>query len=92
LTVLLFERYPVDAAHVSRFEELAAERLRALRSCEGNLWADVARAGDDEPSFVLLSEWRTPGDADAAPPGADPAFDVVLRGDVTQRRFGSAHS
>jgi quinol monooxygenase YgiN len=87
-TVLILERYPVDPAQLDRFGELASARVERLRRAGGNLWADLSRAGDDEPSYLLLSEWRSQSDADAADDDGH-SFDPVLRGEVTRRRFPS---
>jgi quinol monooxygenase YgiN len=103
LSILVVERYPVDPSHISRFEALAQSRVDELRAAAGNLWADLARASDDAPSFLLLSEWRSEGDAEAAGASAagsaagstagstDGLFDAVLRGEVTRRRFAANH-
>lgn len=90
LSVLTFERYPVDPSGLAAFEELAAQRVARMREAAGNLWADLSRAADDQPSFLLLGEWRSGADADAwhAAEPLDP-FDAVLRADVTVRRFHS---
>jgi quinol monooxygenase YgiN len=65
-----------------------------MRSAPGALWADAARAGDDDPSWIVLSEWRTAADLDAWESGPastqfSQAADALLRGDITRRRFGS---
>lgn len=93
-TVLLFERHPVHPAQVDAFRRWAAEVVADLRRQPGNLWADAARASDDDPSFVVLSEWRTAGDADAweasdAFAGHRDAVDALVREDPTRRRFAS---
>jgi len=94
VTVLLLDRYPVDPAHVETFAQLVASVLEAVRLAPGALWADAAQAADDVPSWLVLAEWRTQGDADAfldTPEAV--AFtadaDVLLRGDVTRRRFAT---
>lgn len=95
MTVLCFERLPVDDARAAEFEALVSGCLEGLRKAPGILWADVAEAGDDDPSYILLAEWRTSADADAWEAGdAATAFtqatDVLLRGDPTRRRFSPA--
>ena len=77
---------------MTEFERLAAELVDAARAASGMLWADVARAADDEPSFILLSEWRTHADLDAWESSDETVrvrdeIDNVARGDVTRRRF-----
>jgi quinol monooxygenase YgiN len=92
VTVLALERYPVDPSNVAAFEASMDERLGRMRAAAGNLWADLARAGDDAPSFLVLSEWRTAADADAWDAAGSPEdLDPLLRGDVTRRRFVSEH-
>lgn len=94
MTVLSFQRFPVAPGAEQAFEELAGRYAAAVRGAPGLLWCDLARAGDDDPSFLVLSEWRTPADADAWEDGdtarafAD-EIDVHLRGDPTRRRFSS---
>lgn len=92
MTVLAFERYPIDPVRAEEFDRLADELLGAMRAAPGVLWADAARAFDDEPSRVLLSEWRTQADVDAWEGGREArsfaeASEVLLRGEVTRRRF-----
>jgi quinol monooxygenase YgiN len=92
LTVLYFERFPVDPAGEERFKQLVFELLERIRAAGGALWADAARAFDDEPSYVLLSEWRTTADLDAWDTSEDAGVfrdrsDPHLRGEVTRRRF-----
>jgi quinol monooxygenase YgiN len=94
LTVLSFERYPVDPKQTGRFEALVEELLEKMRSAPGALWADCARAFDDEPSYLLLSEWRTDADLEAWQASDGPvrfgeSADVALRGEVTRRSFAS---
>lgn len=94
MTVLALERYPVELRTVDEFAALLAEMIGAMREQAGLLWADAGRAFDDDPSFIVLSEWRTAGDADAwvgsrAAGSFLERFDVYLRGDVTRRRFGT---
>jgi quinol monooxygenase YgiN len=93
-TVLLYERHAVHPAQVDAFSRLAAELVDELRVQPGVLWADAARAFDDDPSFVFMSEWRTAADLDAWE--ATDAFgaqrdrvDVLVREDPTRRRFAS---
>jgi heme-degrading monooxygenase HmoA len=94
LTVLRFERYPVDAKRTEGFEALVGAFLDAMRAAPGLLWADATKAFDDDPSYVVLSEWRTDADLDAwESSGAATTFgdgvDVHLRDDPTSRRFTS---
>ncbi|MGH2759994.1 MAG: antibiotic biosynthesis monooxygenase family protein [Actinomycetota bacterium] len=94
MTVLSFERYPVDPKQTERFETLVNELLAIMRTAPGALWADAGRAFDDEPSYLLLSEWRTDADLDAwlasdTPRGFGDAVDAALRGDITRRRFAT---
>jgi heme-degrading monooxygenase HmoA len=94
VTVLLFERYPVAAAATSDFASLLGELLADVREQPGLLWADAARAMDDDPSFIVASEWRTDGDAQRWAGGEEARVfaeraDVHLRGEVTRRRFRS---
>jgi quinol monooxygenase YgiN len=92
LTVLVLKRFGVDPSQVAAFEELAAALVDRARAAPGLLWADLSRAADDPPSFLLLCEWRTEADADAFEASADlEAFDPLLRGEITDRRFLSAH-
>ncbi len=92
MTVLSFERYPVDPSKSDEFESLVADLLVEMRSAEGILWADVAQAFDDEPSYVLLGEWRTEADLEAwMATGNSSGFEEVvvalLRGETTRRRY-----
>ncbi len=92
MTVLAFERYPAVPDSVEAFEELVRGVLEAMRSAGGCLWADGAKAFEDEPSYVVLSEWRTGADLDAWEAsnevvGFQEKIDVHLRGDATRRRF-----
>jgi quinol monooxygenase YgiN len=92
---LAFERYPVDPKSTDRFVAAVNEVLPAMRSASGALWADAMKAFDDDPSYLLLSEWRTDADLDAWESGAAArsfrdGIDVHLRGDPTRRRFGSS--
>lgn len=94
MTVLALERYPVELKSVGDFQALLAGMIAAMREQPGLLWADGARALDDDPSYIVLSEWRTAGDVDAweeseTARALTDRFDVFLRGDVTRRRFGS---
>jgi quinol monooxygenase YgiN len=91
-TVLAFERHPVAPESADAFGNLLAVMLEAMRSAPGALWADCARATDDDPSWIVLSEWRTEADLDAWETGGGSkefaqASDALLRGDVTRRRF-----
>lgn len=92
MTALSFRRYPVSTLDVEAFEELLGSHLVRVRTAQGALWADAAKAFDDEPSYLVLSEWTTPADLDAWEAGAEhdafeQAVDVHLRGDPTRRRF-----
>lgn len=91
MTVLQLERFAVDASATDAFGSLLAELLGEMREQPGLLWADAARATDDDPSFILLSEWRTAPDADRWDDDAGLAFadrvNAQLRGEVTRRRF-----
>ncbi len=94
MTVLGYERYPVDPASEASFKELVDEHLARIRSAGGALWADAAKAFDDEPSYVLLSEWRSAGDLDSWEANAEVRVfnersDGYLRGEVTRRRYVS---
>ncbi len=95
MTVLAFERHPVDPSHEEAFEDALRAFVDEIRAAPGALWADAARAFDDDPSYVVASEWRTEADADAWEASeAATAFrertDALLRGDVTRRRFTAA--
>lgn len=92
MTALSFRRYPVSTQGVEAFEELLGSVLATIRTTPGALWADAAKAFDDEPSYVVLSEWTAPADLDAWEAGAEheafeQAVDVHLRADPTSRRF-----
>ena len=94
MTVLAFERYPVDPAGEKSFNQLVVELLEQMRSAGGALWADAALAFDDKPSYVVLSEWRSRPDLEAWDASeAARAFrdrtDAHLRGEVTRRRFAT---
>lgn len=95
MTVLSFERYPVDPQRTQEFVALVDKLLEEMRSAPGVLWADATKAFDDEPSYILLGEWRT--DADLEAWNGDPSakafrddVDVNLRGEPTRRRFHGA--
>ena len=93
MTVLSLERFPVAVESNADFEALLAELLVRMRRQPGLLWADGGRAGAD--GYVLLSEWRTPGDLDAwqASPAVvawEESTDPLLAGDASRRRFGPA--
>ena len=95
MTVLLFERHPVDPHRAPEFEQLVDEVLVHLRAAAGSLWAEAARFLDADPSYVLASEWRTEADADAWTSSAHArwfvdAIDPLLRGDVTRRTFAAS--
>ena len=92
MTVLAFARYPVEPASETHFKQLVDEHLARIRSAGGALWADAAKAMDDEPSYILLSEWRTSADLDAWETTNEAQdlrdrSDGYLRGEVTRRRF-----
>ena len=89
MTVLAFERYQADPSNVARFEELALERVAAMRSAPGILWADLLRASDDGSGFLLLSEWRTEDEAGAFGPPSDDLGPVLI-GETTKRLFRSS--
>jgi quinol monooxygenase YgiN len=93
VSILVFERYPVSGESGGDFEALLAEVLQAIRIRPGLLWADGGRATGD--GYVLLSEWRTPGDADAWQGSAaalawEESTDPLLAGDPSRRRFTPA--
>jgi len=93
VTVLAFERFVVVPGGEERLRELAASALEAIREAPGALWADLAGVED---GFLLVSEWRAAGDADAWEAGeAARAFalglDPLLVGERTKRRFAAAH-
>ena len=63
-----------------------------MRGASGNLWADAARAFDDEPSYIVASEWRSEADVNAwdacdSAAGFAEAIYPLLRGEATRRRF-----
>jgi quinol monooxygenase YgiN len=92
LTVLSFERFPVEPRQLEPFEAHVRRLLEAMREASGNLWADAARAFDDEPSYIVASEWRSEADVDAwdgcdAAAGFGEATYPLLRGEATHRRF-----
>lgn len=94
MTVLAFERYPADRRTLEDAAALVAELVGVMREQPGLLWADGARAFDDDPSFVVWAEWRTVADADAwerapAARSLHERLDPHLRGEVTRRRFTS---
>jgi quinol monooxygenase YgiN len=94
VTVLAYERHPVHPDHRDAYTALLGETAAAMRSAPGALWADVAETMDDPPSFVVLSEWRTPADADAWECGPDQASfkdrsEPWLREAAVRRRFSS---
>jgi quinol monooxygenase YgiN len=94
LTVLSLQRFPVDAQQLAVFEDLAGRLVEAMRTAPGNLWADAARAFDDDPSYLVLSEWRGVADADAWDASQD-ALELeegiypLLRADPTRRRLAA---
>ena len=92
MTVLAFERHPVDEGCVPAFEELLEALVSAAREAPGVLWADAFRAFDDAPSYVVMSEWRTEADLDAfegaeAAASFDEEADPLRRADPTRRRL-----
>jgi heme-degrading monooxygenase HmoA len=95
LTILALERYPVAPDAEERFLEFVDVLLSRMRTAGGLLWTDAARAFDDEPSYIVLSEWRSAADLDAWEEGEDARAlrdrsDVLLRGGVMRRRFTSS--
>lgn len=94
MTVLSFERYPVDPKRTDDFAALVGKLLDDIRKAPGVLWADATKAFDDEPSYIVLSEWRTDADFEAWEAAA-PAktfrddVDIHLRDEPTRRRFTS---
>lgn len=95
MTVISLERYPVAHDAEERFRNLIEAALARMRSAGGVLWADAAKAFDDEPSYIVVSEWRSTADLDAWDESdAAGAFradvDVLLRGEVLHRRFADA--
>lgn len=95
MTLLLFDRYAIEPSGVDAFSGPLDEVLDAMRSAPGCLWADAARALDDDPSFIVASEWRTEADGDAwlscqAADAFAASVDATLRTEVTRRRFASA--
>lgn len=95
MSVLRFERYPVAPDSVDAFDAAVASLVEAMRTSEGNLWADAGAATDDQPSRLVLSEWRSASDEQAWASGAEAKrftdeADVMLRGEPTMRRFASA--
>lgn len=92
MTVLRFERHAVAADEVEAFTAVLTELLDAIRRQPGVLWADAARALDDDPSYILLSEWRTEPDLRAWEEGAEASelrehIESLERSDVTRRLF-----
>lgn len=95
MTVLALERYPVERRTLEGGTAIVSELVAVMREQPGLLWADAARATDDDPSFVVLAEWRTAADADAWEGGPEATaigerLDPHLRGEVTRRRFTSS--
>lgn len=91
-TVLSVERHPVHPASVDAFETLLDEMLAEMRHRPGSLWADAARALDDDPSYLVVSEWRTQADLDAwETSGEASAYrdrgEALVRATPTRRRF-----
>jgi quinol monooxygenase YgiN len=91
VTVLSLERYPVAIESHEDFDVLLAELLIRMRRQPGLLWADGGRSSGD--GFIVLSEWRTPGDLDAwlTSPAVvwwEESTDPLLAGDPSRRRFG----
>ena len=94
MSVLLYERYPVDPVRSREFEHAANELLSALRKAPGALWAELSRAVDGDQTYLLIAEWRTEADADAwaaSGPAVEfmRAVDVLLGAEITRRRFVS---
>ncbi len=94
MTVLTFERFPVDPSKQEAFQQLAEGLVSSMRNAPGCLWSDAANAADDDPSVIVLAEWRTEADADAWDASSEVAdfainADPLLRGDPTRRRFRS---
>lgn len=92
MSVLQLERHPVQPASVDAFETRLRAILEDMRRAPGALWADAARAFDDDPSYVIASEWRTEADAEAWTNSAQARrfasfADPLVRGDVSRRRF-----
>ncbi len=93
MTVLAFERFVVMPGTESELRELAQGTLEALRNAPGALWADLAGTDD---GFMIVSEWRSAGDADAWDEGETArgfvqGLDPLLVGERTRRRFDAVH-
>src|SRR5688500_6168326 len=94
MTTLRLERYSVEVGQPEVFIAAAGALVDAMRAAPGNLWADVSSAVDDEPSCLVLSEWRTPADASAWAAGETAgsfltSVDPLLRGEPTVRTFSA---
>ena len=94
MTVLSLQRFPVDPARLELFDAIVRRLVEAMRVASGNLWADAARAFDDDPSYLVLSEWRARADADAWDASQravdlDAEVHPLLRGEPTRRRLYS---
>jgi quinol monooxygenase YgiN len=94
VTTLRFERYPVEAERRDDFIASVGALVDAMRAAAGNLWADVSSAVDDDPSCLVLSEWRTSADASAWAAGETAGsflatVDPLLRGEPTIRSFSA---
>jgi heme-degrading monooxygenase HmoA len=88
LSVLVFERYPVDPPQSEAFQELALVRIESMRAAPGILWAELLLGAEEGSGFLVLSEWRNEGDADSWEADSDPsALDAFVTSDVTRRRF-----
>ncbi len=90
--MLSVERHPVHPASVDAFEALVAELLGEMRGRPGCLWADAAKALDDDPSYLVVSEWRAEADLDAWETSKEASAyrdrgEELVREAPTRRRF-----